>query len=258
MPNRFLKESICTSEDINRLSPQAEILFYRLIVQADDFGCYYGDERIVKSTCYPLRSDEIKCDQVKSWLMELAAVGLIEIYIAKDERKYIHFVTWSKHQQTRAVNRKFPDPYGEESTMIADDSNCKHVIADDSNCTRIRIRNRNSIRNNNSDIESESDKPEKKKNKFIPPTLDEVREYCESRNSSVDPVKFFDYYSAGNWKDSKGDSVKNWKQKVITWERKEEKNAGSGNSGKSVSSEIHADNQRGTTAGRFAGFKYDI
>lgn len=94
--------------------------------------------------------------------------------------------------------------------------------------------------------------------RFIPPTLDEVREYCESRNSSVDPVKFFDYYSAGNWKDSKGDSVKNWKQKVITWERKEEKNAGSGNSGKSVSSEIHADNQRGTTAGRFAGFKYDI
>ena len=27
--------------------------------------------------------------------------------------------------------------------------------------------------------------------------------------------KAYDYYSAGNWKDSKGKRVKNWKQKMI-------------------------------------------
>ena len=55
---------------------------------------------------------------------------------------------------------------------------------------------------------------------FIPPTLEEVRAYCQERGSSVDPVRFFDYYTAGEWKDAKGNPVKNWKQKLITWEKK--------------------------------------
>ena len=38
MPNRILKESICTSESLVGLSAEAEVLFYRLIVKADDFG----------------------------------------------------------------------------------------------------------------------------------------------------------------------------------------------------------------------------
>ena len=42
MPSRILKESICTSESLAYLSAEAEVLFYRLIVKADDFGLYYG------------------------------------------------------------------------------------------------------------------------------------------------------------------------------------------------------------------------
>ena len=61
-----------------------------------------------------------------------------------------------------------------------------------------------------------------KKEIFSPPTLEEIKEYAYSRNSSVDCQKFFDYFSAGNWTDSNGKKVKNWKQKFITWESKEE------------------------------------
>lgn len=57
--------------------------------------------------------------------------------------------------------------------------------------------------------------------RFIAPTLEEVKNYCKERNNSVNPQKFFDYYSAGNWKDAKGNSVKNWKQKLLTWESKD-------------------------------------
>ena len=46
---------------------------------------------------------------------------------------------------------------------------------------------------------------------FTPPTLEEVQEYCRERNSSVDPKTFYEYFSAGNWVDSKGNKVKNWK-----------------------------------------------
>ena len=58
----------------------------------------------------------------------------------------------------------------------------------------------------------------KKKNPN-PPSLEEVREYCQQRNSSVDPEQFYEYFNTGGWVDSKGNKVKNWKQKVITWEK---------------------------------------
>jgi len=45
------------------------------------------------------------------------------------------------------------------------------------------------------------------------PTLTEIEEYCKSRNNDINPQTFYDYYSVNNWKD-----VKNWKQKIITWE----------------------------------------
>lgn len=53
---------------------------------------------------------------------------------------------------------------------------------------------------------------------FKKPTLEEVKEYCLLRNNGVDPKKFIDFYEANNWTDSKGNKVKSWKQKVITWE----------------------------------------
>ena len=74
-------------------------------------------------------------------------------------------------------------------------------------------------------------------NGFVPPTLEEVQEYCEQRKNDVNAAKFFDYFSASNWIDSKGNPVRNWKQKIITWEgynKKEVKTDGqdAGDSGK--------------------------
>lgn len=59
---------------------------------------------------------------------------------------------------------------------------------------------------------------------FVPPTLDEVKAYCKERNSTVDPVRFFTYFNTPNedgqtWVDSKGMKVRNWKGKLVTWER---------------------------------------
>jgi len=54
---------------------------------------------------------------------------------------------------------------------------------------------------------------------FVPPTLDEVRAYCRERNSPVDPYQFWEYFNTGEWIDSKGQPVRNWKQKLLTWER---------------------------------------
>lgn len=58
-----------------------------------------------------------------------------------------------------------------------------------------------------------------KKKQFKAPTVEEVAQYCAERKNNVDPKKFVDYYEAAEWIDAKGKKVRNWKQKVITWER---------------------------------------
>ena len=57
-----------------------------------------------------------------------------------------------------------------------------------------------------------------KKKSFVPPTLEEVEKYCQERKNNVDAKKFFDYFTASDWVDAKGNPVRNWKQKIITWE----------------------------------------
>ena len=66
--------------------------------------------------------------------------------------------------------------------------------------------------------ETPSTPKRKKATPFVPPTLEEIEAYCKERNNNVDAKRFFDYFSASDWVDSKGNKVKNWKQKVITWE----------------------------------------
>ncbi len=53
----------------------------------------------------------------------------------------------------------------------------------------------------------------------MPPTLEEVRAWCAERGSDVDPLRFFSYYDAGQWIDARGQPVRSWKQKLISWEK---------------------------------------
>lgn len=53
---------------------------------------------------------------------------------------------------------------------------------------------------------------------FVPPTLEEVENYCKERKNNVDAKRFWEYFDASGWVDSNGKPVRNWKQKVITWE----------------------------------------
>jgi hypothetical protein len=54
------------------------------------------------------------------------------------------------------------------------------------------------------------------KNKvFIPPTLQEVKNYFLENGYSVEAAETaFNYYQVADWHDSKGNKIKNWKQKM--------------------------------------------
>lgn len=57
----------------------------------------------------------------------------------------------------------------------------------------------------------------KQPKRFIPPSLQEVKDYAASMHLDIDPAKFMSYYTASDWHDSQGKKVRNWKQKAITW-----------------------------------------
>ena len=60
----------------------------------------------------------------------------------------------------------------------------------------------------------------KKSKRFVKPTVDEVRAYCEERQNGIDPEYFVDYYEARGWIASKT-PMKDWKAAVRTWERRD-------------------------------------
>lgn len=55
------------------------------------------------------------------------------------------------------------------------------------------------------------------KKEFVAPTLEEVQSYITGKNLKVDAQDFYDYFTAGNWIDANGNQVRNWKQKLQTW-----------------------------------------
>ena len=53
---------------------------------------------------------------------------------------------------------------------------------------------------------------------FVPPTVEEVKAYCDERNNKVDPDRFVDFYSSKGWMIGKN-KMKDWKAAVRTWEK---------------------------------------
>ena len=75
-------------------------------------------------------------------------------------------------------------------------------------------------------VDKEIEKREKSKSirTFVPPTLEEVKAYATENNLNVDAERFYRYFTTPNdkgetWVDSKGNKVRNWKQKMLTWEK---------------------------------------
>ena len=67
----------------------------------------------------------------------------------------------------------------------------------------------------------EKDKEKIKIGNFVPPTIEEVTNYCKERNNNVDPNKFLNHYQAKGWLIGRN-KMKDWKAAVRTWENTEE------------------------------------
>lgn len=131
MPNRIIKESICTSDTIDQLTWFEEVFFYRLIVNCDDYGRFDARPAILKARLFPLKSVTEK--QIIDALNKLSTVGIVALY-EYDGRPYLQLVTWDKHQSVRNKKSKYPAIDGSEETTASE--NVK-LISSEYNCNQL-------------------------------------------------------------------------------------------------------------------------
>lgn len=91
-----------------------------------------------------------------------------------------------------------------------------------SNANRKQIETTKEYKNIRNKEFKENDTPNgvSKRKCFAPPTVDEVRAYCQERGNNIDPQRFVDFYESKDWHIGK-DKMKNWKAAVRTWESRD-------------------------------------
>ena len=223
MPNRIIKETVKTSEKIDSLTWFEEVLYYRMLVTADDYGCLDGRTVLLKNELFPLKENVTK-KSVEEAIAKLVKVGLLCRYTAND-KPYLFFPTWEKHQRVRNKLRRFPDPY-ENGAEIICQSIDGQLTAD---CPP----------ESESESESESIRESKgrKRAAFTPPTLEEVKAFCDENHLAVDEQRFFDYYESNGWMVGKN-KMKSWEAALRNWARKGDTFGGTKKPERSVSFDI--------------------
>ena len=211
----FKRHDITVIEDMP--NGKDYVLFYlKLMLESIDHeGALRFSDTIPYSETMLASVTHTNVDVVRSALKILTELGMVEVF--DDKTLFMTEVAKLLDSETYAAKRKRLQRENEEKGDIVPRLSpvCPQEIEKD---IEIEKEKEKEIK---SDTPAPEEKPKRKRQPFVPPTFEEVAAYCVERKNSVDPKKFFDYYTAGNWKDSRGDPVKNWKQKLITWERRD-------------------------------------
>jgi hypothetical protein len=93
------------------------------------------------------------------------------------------------------------------------------------------------------EIKKDSSTKSPKKKVFKPPTVDEVRAYCDERGNSLDAEQFVDHYTSNGWKVGGKAPMKCWRSAIRTWEKRHGNNGEGtpqgGRAGKTSAREHH-------------------
>lgn len=214
MPNRILRDWT-DSYHIERLSAEAERLFVRLLMKADDYGRYHDDPRLIKGSCFPLLC--LTDDQVLVWIAECAKAEVIKVYEV-GKRKYLAIVEF-KQRLHEGARPKFPCPVGETEPWLPTYSGLPELPASYGGFQRIPAsRARAGASNTNTNTTSSSgDWGEGERGVYpgIPSSEAEAISWASMENvpSSYASEIFQDCQSVG-WKDGVNRQIVCWRSYV--------------------------------------------
>lgn len=209
---RMFTKKITESDAFLDMPSSTQMLYFHFSMNADDDG-FVNNPKKIQKMC-GASDDDFKLLIVKSFII-LFDSGIIVI-------KH-----WKMHNYIQA-DRYRPTDYVEEKSMLGIKSNKAYTLdvsKMDTECIQNGYIGKDSIGKVSIDKDSK-DKDSKeesvggeKAKRFYPPTLDEVKQYCEERKNNIDPMAFIDFYSSKGWMIGKN-RMKDWKAAVRTWERK--------------------------------------
>ena len=209
---RMFTKKITESDAFLDMPSSTQMLYFHFSMNADDDG-FVNNPKKIQKMC-GASDDDFKLLIAKSFII-LFDSGIIVI-------KH-----WKMHNYIQA-DRYRPTDYVEEKSMLGIKSNKAYTLdvsKMDTECIQNGYIGKDSIGKVSIDKDSidkdskgESVRGEKAK-RFYPPTLDEVKHYCEERKNNIDPMAFIDFYSSKGWMIGKN-RMKDWKAAVRTWERK--------------------------------------
>lgn len=122
MPKRMIRDWT-DSQKFDGLTAEAERLFVRLIMKADDYGRFHAEPRLVRGLCFPLL-DSLRTEHVGRWLDDLHHRNLLFRYEAEGQ-KFLAIINFGQRlKQSRA---KFPPPEGENADWLPTSGNFREV-----------------------------------------------------------------------------------------------------------------------------------
>lgn len=198
---RMFAKTIIDSDAFLDMPLSAQSLYFHLSMRADDDGFINNPKKIQRMI--GASDDDLRILLAKSFLIPFDS-GIVVIKHWRIHN-YIH-----KDRYKETV-------YTEEKSLLTLKDNMAYTM--DTGCIHDGYNLETQVRLGKDSKGKDNSVGEKCK-RFVPPTLEEVKAYASERGNNVDAQKFYDYYAQGGWKDSKGNPVKNWKQKMITWENK--------------------------------------
>ena len=216
---RMFAKTIIDSDAFLEMPTTSQLLYFHLAMRADDDGFVNKPKSLMRMV--GCKDDDLKLLFLKKFLIPFES-GVVVIkhwkihnYIRKDtytETKYKEEKSTLELDENSAYRLAEPSPL-----QIRDES-----VTSPSTQVRSGKVSEGKDRLGEGSVEDVPDinvghTPTKR---FIPPTVDEVRAYCQDRQNGVDPQRFVDYYTSNGWMVGKN-KMKDWKAAVRTWEQKD-------------------------------------
>lgn len=192
---RMFAKTIIDSDAFLDMPVTARLLYYDLSMRADDDGFINSPKKIMRMI--GASQDDLSILAVRKFII-LFENGVVVI-------KH-----WRIHNYIRKDTYKETTYKVEKSLLEFDENNAYRLSstsrgrAVDEPLTQDRIG---------------KDRIGQDRKIFVPPTVDDVRSYCQERGNDVDPEVFVDFYASKGWKVG-ANPMKDWKASVRTWEKK--------------------------------------
>lgn len=202
---RMFSKSIIDSDAFLDMPMSAQALYFHLSMRADDDGFVNSPRRIQRMV--GASDDDCRLLVSKQFIIPFET-GVVVIrhwrihnYIQKDRYKETIYLS-----EKSELSQDASGAYTLDTDCIQDVSKLDTQLGKDSIVKDSigKVNNKRSAQNK----------------RFVPPTVDEVRAYCEERGNNVDAESFVDYYTSTGWLVGKK-PMKDWKASVRTWERNE-------------------------------------